>query len=115
MKKFILFAFVLLAMVNLKAQAPQAVPFQAVARDGNGNLVANTPVALRFSIHDVSSNGTVVYKETQSVTTNAKGMFTANIGTGAPVIGTFSAINWGSNAKYQQVEIDITNGINYVD
>jgi len=96
-------------------QVPQSVPYQAVARNSSGNLIANQNVSLRFSIHDATSGGTVVYQETQSVTTNAYGLFSVNIGTGTPVIGTFSGINWGTNAKFTKVEIDPTGGTNYID
>jgi len=116
MKKIqIIFALFILMCSVAMAQAPQSVPYQAVARNASGNLIANQTVALRFSIHDVTSNGTVVYQETQSATTNALGLFTANIGSGTPVIGTFITISWGSGAKFAQVEIDTANGNNYVD
>src|ERR1035438_9290408 len=113
MKKFYILAFMLFAMLNLKAQVPQSIPYQAVARDANGNLIANQNISIRFSIHDVTSNGTIVYRETQSTTTNLLGLFTVNIGQGTPVIGTFSGIDWGTNAKFSQVEIDPTGGNNY--
>jgi hypothetical protein len=106
---------VLLAIVTLKAQAPQSIPYQAVARNAAGNLIAGRNVALRFTIHDVTSGGTVVYRETQSTGTNALGLFSVNIGAGTPVTGTFAGINWGSGAKFAQVEIDTANGSNYVD
>lgn len=110
----ILALFILMCSAAM-AQAPQAVPYQAVARNAAGNLIMNRNVALRFTIHDVTSNGTVVYKETQSAATNNLGLFTANIGQGTPVFGTFAGINWGTGAKYAQVEIDTANGNNYVD
>ena len=115
MKKIYILAFMLLAIVTLKAQAPQSIPYQAVARNAAGNLIAGRNVALRFTIHDVTSGGTVVYRETQSTATNALGLFSVNIGAGTPVTGTFAGINWGSGAKFAQVEIDTANGSNYVD
>src|ERR1035437_804404 len=113
MKKILnIFALFTLMCSAAMAQAPQAVPYQAVARNAAGNLIVNRNVALRFSIHNVTSNGTVVYQETQSTTTNNLGLFTTNIGAGTPVSGTFSGINWGTGAKYAQVEIDTANGVN---
>jgi uncharacterized protein (TIGR02145 family) len=66
------------------AQAPQGIPYQAVARDNAGNLIKNQPISLRFSIHDGTANGNVVYSETHSVTTDALGLFSVNIGGGTP-------------------------------
>jgi len=115
MKKIYILAILLFAILNVKAQVPQSIPYQAVARDNGGHLIANQNIALRFSIHDATSGGTIVYQETQSATTNALGLFSVNIGTGTVVSGTFSSINWGTNSKFTQVEMDATGGNNYVD
>lgn len=98
----------------INAQAPQSMNYQAVARDGSGNILANQLIGLRFSIHDITAGGVVVYSETDTATTNAYGTFTAHIGSGIPVSGTFAGINWGSGSKFLQVEIDVTGGTNYV-
>src|SRR5689334_7114252 len=89
-----------LSIMYSNAQAPQAIPYQAVARDNAGNVISNQNVSLRFSIHDATAAGTVVYKETQNATTNSLGLFTVNIGQGTVVIGTFASINWTTNAKF---------------
>ena len=72
-------------------------------------------MSLRFSLHDLTINGTVIYKETQSAITNALGLFMVNIGQGTPVTGTFAGINWGNGNKFMQVEIDGTGGTNYIN
>lgn len=97
------------------AQAPQGIPYQAIARDTSGSLIANQSITLQLSVHDVTANGTVSYRETHSVTTNALGLFTVNIGQGTPDIGTFSAIAWGNGDKFLQVELDITGGNSFTD
>jgi hypothetical protein len=111
----IVFSFFVASCINLKAQVPQAIPYQAVARDTAGNLIINQSISLRFSIHDSTAGGTVVYQETQSKTTNALGLFVANIGEGIIVNGTFSAINWANGNKFIQVEMDATGSTNYTD
>ncbi len=111
----IIFSFIVASCINLKAQAPQAIPYQAVVRDTAGNLISNQSVSLRFSIRDSSAGGTVVYQETQSKTTNVLGLFVANIGDGTVVNGTFSAINWANGVKFIQVEMDATGSLNYTD
>ncbi len=104
-----------LTLKNSFSQVPVAIPYQAVARDISGGTINNQLVSLRFSIHDANAGGTVVYKETNSATTNALGLFSVNIGQGIPVIGTLTTVNWGTNAKFLQVEIDVTGGLTYVD
>ncbi len=92
------------------SQAPQGFPYQAVARDNGGNLIANHNISLRFSILDGSNVGTTVYQETQTATTNSLGLFNLNIGQGTVVSGTFNAINWASGAKFIKVELDTSGG-----
>jgi len=114
MKKYILILFVFATAVAF-AQTPQLLNYQGIARNGNG-ILANSFVKLRFTIHDVTASGTPVYQETVSaVPTNAYGLFTTQIGSGTPNIGTFGALNWGSGAKYLQVEIDPSNGSSFTD
>ena len=55
---------------------------------------------MRLTVHDVTATGTVVYQETQNVTTNQFGIFAAVIGGGTVVQGTFTGINCGTGAKY---------------
>src|SRR3954466_8670168 len=79
------------------AQVPQKMNYQAIARDASGNVLGNQAIGARFTIHDASPTGTIVYQETKSgLTTNQFGLFTYAIGSGTVTSGTFSAINWGS-------------------
>ncbi len=59
--------------------------------------------------------GTIVYQETHTSTTTNLGMVILSIGQGTPSTGTFSAINWGVNSKFMQVELDAAGGSNYTD
>ncbi len=112
----LLFAIVFFFTHLAYAQVPQGIPYQAAARNASGQALVNTAVKVRFSILDSVATGTVVYKETHSTTTNTLGLFNVNVGMGTPVTGTFSAINWGTNAKFMQMELDITGtGSSYVD
>lgn len=92
------------------AQVPQAFKYQAVARDNAGSILASAGLNVRISIHDAGPTGTVIYKETHAVTTNQFGLFTLDIGTGTPLLGTFSSINWGAGSKYVQQEVDFGTG-----
>ena len=107
------FLFILLGRSN--AQAPQAISYQAVARDNTGNILANQNISLRFNIRDATATGTVVYRETQSTTTNSLGLFSVNIGQGTVVTGTFSSIDWGGGSKFIQVEMDAAGGTTFTD
>lgn len=105
--------FLFITSVVCFAQAPQSFSYQAVARDNAGNLLANQSISIRFTIHDGTSSGTVVYQETQSATTNNLGLCNLSVGQGTVVSGAFNTIDWGNGAKYLEVEIDPAGGSSY--
>src|ERR1035438_2006826 len=76
---------------NAQAQVPQGMNYQAIVRDASGNPILNSLICLRFTIHSVSGNGPVQYKETDTATTNGFGLVTVKVGMGTVVQGTFSA------------------------
>jgi len=91
------------------AQSPQKISYQAVIRDLNGNLVQSSPVGMRINIIQGSENGTVVYTETQTPTTNANGLVSIEIGSG---IG-FNLIDWANGPYFIKNEIDPLGGVVY--
>jgi hypothetical protein len=114
MKRIFTFFALFLISSTVHAQTPQAIPYQAAARNSSGAVLASTPISVRFTVRDSMPSGAIKYRETHSVTTTADGMFSVNIGQGTPVSGTFTTINWSTNAKYTQVEIDPAGGSSYV-
>ena len=95
----------------LQAQPPQLIPYQAIARDNVGNPVLNQNIGLRFSIHDQTISGALVWQESQTVVSNNLGIIVTALG------GTvqLTSVDWGSGGKFLQVEMDITGGSNYLD
>jgi uncharacterized protein (TIGR02145 family) len=114
MKKIFYFLFCLTSAA-VSAQAPQGIPYQAIARNASGVAIANTAVKVRFSIRDSIATGAIKYQETHNPTTSALGLFSVNVGMGTVISGTFSGINWGKNAKFLQVELNTTGGTTYTD
>jgi hypothetical protein len=106
---------VLGSLNTIMAQAPQAIPYQGVARNGSGNILSNQSIGLRLSIHDLTAAGAVVYSETHTTVTTNLGLFNLNIGSGTPIVGTLAGVIWGVGAKFIQVEMDPTGGVAYID
>jgi uncharacterized protein (TIGR02145 family) len=115
MKKLFLLLVSLVTSAAVSAQAPQGIPYQAIARNSSGVAIANTAVKVRFSIRDSIATGAIKYQETHNPTTSALGLFSVNVGMGTVVSGSFSGINWGKNAKFLQVEMDPAGGSTYTD
>ena len=88
------------------AQVPAIIPYQAVARDVAGQALNNATINARFTIHDGSATGAVVWQELQTVTTTSLGLFTVQLGS----IVALTAVNWANGDKFMQVEIDLGQG-----
>jgi len=98
---------------SIFAQVPQKMSFQAVIRNNSNALVTSTLVGMKISVLQGSPTGTVAYSETQSPTTNANGLVSLQIGAGAVVSGTFTAINWATGPYFIKTETDPTGGNAY--
>ena len=59
MKKITCLLVLFFFATKIQDQAPQGIPYKAVARDNAGNLIKNQNIALRFKIHDGTANGEV--------------------------------------------------------
>lgn len=92
------------------AQSPQAINYQAVVRDGSGNIMSTQALSVRIGIYSGAGGATKVYEETHATTTNAFGLINLEIGKGTPTAGTFSSINWGGNEHHVQIEVDAGSG-----
>ncbi len=113
MKTYLLFVVLLFSSVAVFAQIPQAFNYQAVARDANGNILPNQYISVKFSIITGSPQGGLIYMETQQKTTNQFGLFSAEVGRGTVILGTFNTIGWGFGNKYLKVELDPQGGGNF--
>jgi hypothetical protein len=90
--------------------APEAISYQAVARNAQGQPLSDASVQVRFTLLTDSLTGAAEYSESHSLTTNSLGLFTTAFGAGAPDTGTFANINWASGSKYLKVELDAGTG-----
>lgn len=104
-KSFFLLAF-LFCFSLIQAQSSQGINYQAVARDAEGALLADTEVSIKFDILAGTTDGPPVYTETHVATTNAYGLFTAIIGQGTVVSGVFEDISWSADSYFLQVSIN---------
>lgn len=109
--RFLFLSCFLLLSLALLAQPPQLIPYQAIARDNTGSPVLNQNIGLRFTVHDQTIGGAVIWQESQIVVSNNLGIIVTALG------GTtqLTSVDWGSGSKFLQVEMDIAGGTNYLD
>mgnify|MGYP001198380525 CR=1 FL=1 len=111
--KSILVLLTCTCMLPAFGQSPQSMNYQAVARNSNGDILANQVISFRISILKGSSAGTAVYVETQKDTTNQFGLANLKIGAGTVVSGVFSTINWGNDSYFVKIEMDQNGGTSF--
>jgi len=111
------FLLCLLGRISLKAQAPEQMNYQAVARNAAGIALSNQDIKLRLSVRHDNPSGNAEYSETRNVTTNNLGLFAVAIGSNGAtdVSGSMNAATWENGPKFLKVEMDPSGGDAFTD
>jgi hypothetical protein len=112
MKKLYTLLALVITLITF-AQAPQGFNYQATVRNSAGVLIVNQNVLVKFNVYQNAANGTIVYSENQSVTTDDLGHINLVVGQGTSNAGTFTNINWGSGSYFLGIELNTGSG--YLD
>jgi len=113
MKNIYIILSAVIITVNVFAQAPEKMSYQAVVRDASKNLVTSIAVGMQISVLQDSATGTPVYVETQTPTTNINGLVSIEVGSGTIVLGMFNTIDWSNGSYFIKTETDPTGGTTY--
>lgn len=105
MKTYIL---ILISLISTIGFTQNGINYKALIKDTNGNVIANTPIQIQFTI---VQGLTDVYTETHSPTTDNNGIIIVNIGEGTIINGIFNDINWREDDHFLNVQIDTGNGL----
>jgi hypothetical protein len=113
MKKLSIFILAMGFAIQIFAQSPNLMSYQAIIRNASNQLVTSTVVGMRISILQGSVSGPAVMMETQTPTTNFNGLVSIEIGNGAPVTGSIDAIDWSAGPYFIKLETDPNGGTSY--
>ena len=113
MKKIIICFFLALFVSDIYSQSPNNFTYQSVVRDASGKLMSNKEISFRIAILKSSQNGSSVYSEEHSVTTNTNGLATMVIGKGLSA-DEMDTIDWSDGPYYLKVEVDPEGGFNFI-
>jgi len=115
MKKLITLFISITLTLWVYAQSPELMSYQCVVRDTGGELVTKQNIGVRTTILRGTMIPMIIYQETYSPipVTNENGLLTLQIGSGKPVTGDFSTINWSSGPYFLKTELDPAGGSNY--
>ncbi len=114
MKKIYTILAALLLTLSMYAQSPEAFNYQAVVRDGSGNIIANQSIGVQISILQTTATGTVIFSESFTKTSNGFGLINLAIGTGTATTGTFAGIDWSAGPYFVETALDVAGGTSYV-
>jgi hypothetical protein len=116
-KKIItILTLLLVCSIVVEAQhIPSGMTYQAVARDLDGKVMANTAISLKV---DLVAKGDLnkykyKYEEEHFTTTNQLGLFTLILGEGDVVKGVFKDIPWSTDQIWLELSLDEKGGQNF--
>src|SRR5680860_407657 len=109
MKWIIPFISLVLLTCNTFAQTPEKMSYQAVIRNNNNELVANSNVNLNIILKRGSPDGYIAFQENHQAMTNANGLVSLQIGEGSKEVGEFSGIDWSQGPYFIETKLDVTN------
>lgn len=96
----------LMSVPLLYAQSDLGVSYQAIARDAGGQLLINQQLTVDFLIRRDLPGGLLVYQESHQIVTNQFGLFTATLGEGNPVLGSWGQIDWSTSEHFLEVYLN---------
>jgi len=105
--KYRVFLSLFILIVSVKgtfAQAPQGFNYQAVIRDGGGELMSEQAVNLRIDIRQDNPSGTIVFDELHATETNTFGL--VNLVVGSVNTEAFSLIDWSDGPYYIEISVN---------
>lgn len=115
MKKIILLIACLAVMTAYAQNSGLGFNYQAVVRNANGVLLADTDVNLRVSLYPGQEATTPTWVETQTIHTDMSGSFGINVGSGnrdaSSIVSNYSDVNFA--AIYYWLKIEIQEGSTY--
>ena len=102
------FFLCLISMVCLASfsQVPCLLSHQSAIRDGQGVVLSNQSVVLRFTLRTGQIDGEVEWQELHEVTTSSLGLVKVILGS----IVSMEHVDWNSGSKFLQVELSSENG-----
>ncbi len=85
--------------------APNALNYQGSLTDSGGSPVPDQVYNMVFRIYDAATGGTLLYEESQTVTT-VNGTYNVLLGTGTPTTGTFDPALFSADNRWLEVEVN---------
>ena len=96
-------------IISAVSTAQNGINYKALIKDGNGDVIANQAVTIKFQI--LEDGITNVYQEKHNPTTDTNGIAMVNIGEGMVDSGNYTALDWGAADHFLNVQVDTGAGL----
>ncbi len=83
----------ILSAMSSSAQTPTTIAYQGLLTDASGTTVPDGSYSIALGLFTAASGGSAAYAETHTVSTSG-GVFSAELGAGAPVNGTWAGLDF---------------------
>ena len=110
MKRIKITSAIVIFLIMSASCFAQGINYKALIKDGDGNILENTSVTVRFTVLQGVGEANV-YQETHTTTTDVNGIIIINIGEGTVDSGVFGDIDWAGDIHALKTELDIGSGL----
>jgi hypothetical protein len=106
---FLLFTFYFLLAAG---QIPQGFNYQAIVRDGSNEIIAGQGMNVIVALHANSGSGTLLWQETNAVTSDQYGLVSFVVGDGPRTGGlaNFTDIDWNAQTVFLKTTVEYPPG-----
>ena len=106
---YLLFAMLWIMPTNAQTvdRPPEAINFQAIARDIHGNILDNSAIRVRIILIDKKETPVEVFREIHEVRSNTFGLINLQIGNGEEEAGKFEEINWADGEYWLKMSMAV--------
>ncbi len=109
----VLIVLILFTLDGIAQITPTGMKYQAVARDLDGQILADKAISLKIALFTEGNAKTYQYTEGHDAITNKLGLFTLTIGEGKHIQGAFDQIPWSTDQVWMELSIDDQGGDNF--
>ncbi|MFL0354734.1 hypothetical protein [Xanthomarina sp. GH4-25] len=97
-------------LITISSLAQQGINYKALIKDDLGNILVSQTIGVQFQIREATANGSAVYTETHTPTTDVNGIIIVTIGSGTTT-DVFADIDWSADDHFLNVQIDTGSGL----
>jgi hypothetical protein len=106
MKKAIVIIILILTFSQTRVAAQSTIiDYAGIIKNTTGIPISNATLRLLITVRNYLDPTSIVYKETQTVTTNSMGRFNVLIGRGAVADAARYSSNWASDTRLIKVDV----------